>query len=91
MLEKDNSGLGDLQKYLKSNKRDLWLPKEQTKEVERGIWSENYLKKLHETLKVTRAKVKPPVHKLRNVANDGRWVGRFCDISQKELNAQFLF
>lgn len=52
LLEKDNSGLGDLQKYLKSNKRDLWLPKEQTKEVERGIWSETYLKKLHETLKV---------------------------------------
>lgn len=52
LLEQDNSGLGDLQKYLKSNKRDLWLPKEQTKEIERGIWSENYLKKLHETLKV---------------------------------------
>lgn len=52
LLEKDNSGLGDLQKCLKSNKRDLWLPKEQTKEVERGIWSESYLKKLHETLKV---------------------------------------
>lgn len=52
LLEQDNSGLGDLQKYLKSNKRDLWQPKEQTKEIERGIWSENYLKKLHETLKV---------------------------------------
>jgi hypothetical protein len=41
-----------LQKYLKANKRDLWLPKEQTKEVERGIWNETYLKRLHETLKV---------------------------------------
>lgn len=52
-MEQDNSALGDLQKYLKTNKRDLWLPKEYpTKEVERGIWSENYLKKLHETLKV---------------------------------------
>lgn len=51
-MEQDNSGLGDLQKYLKPNKRDLWLPKEPTKEIERGIWSENYLKKLHETLKV---------------------------------------
>ena len=51
-MEQDNSGLGDLQKYLKTNKRDLWLPKEPTKEIERGIWSENYIKKLHETLKV---------------------------------------
>lgn len=52
LLEHDSSGLGDLQKYLKAGRRDLWLPKEQTKEVERGIWSENYLRKLHETLKV---------------------------------------
>lgn len=52
MFEKENSGLGDLQKYLKTNKRDLWQPKEPTKEIERGVWSENYLKKLHETLKV---------------------------------------
>lgn len=52
LLEQDSNGLGDLQTYLKSGKRDLWLPKEQTKEIERGIWSENYLKKLHETLKV---------------------------------------
>lgn len=52
LLDKSNEGLGDLQKYLKPNKRDMWLPKEQAKEVERGIWSENYLKKLHETLKV---------------------------------------
>lgn len=51
-MEQDNSGLGDLQKYLKTNKRDLWLPKEPKKEIERGIWSENYIKKLHETLKV---------------------------------------
>jgi hypothetical protein len=48
----NNSGIGDLQKYLKSNKRELWLPKKATLEVEKGIWSENYLKKLHETLKV---------------------------------------
>jgi hypothetical protein len=51
-MEQDNSALGDLQKYLKTNKRELWLPKEPSKEIERGIWSETYLKKLHETLKV---------------------------------------
>lgn len=52
MFEKENSGLGDLQKYLKTNKRNLWQPKESAKEIERGVWSETYLKKLHETLKV---------------------------------------
>lgn len=57
-LEEDsNVMLGDLQRYLKPNKRGLlWKPKEQTKEVERGIWNENYLKKLHATLKQFRLK-----------------------------------
>lgn len=50
-IEKENAALGDLQKYLKP-KRDLWLPKEGCKEVEKGVWSETYLKKLHESLKV---------------------------------------
>lgn len=57
MEEDSNAILGDLQRYLKPNKRGLlWKPKEQTKEVERGIWNENYLKKLHATLKQFRLK-----------------------------------
>lgn len=44
---------------MKPNKRELWLPKEQTKEIERGIWNENYLKRLHETLKQFRRKKYP--------------------------------
>lgn len=57
-LEEDsNAMLGDLQRYLRPNKRGLlWKPKEQTREVERGIWNENYLKKLHATLKKFRLK-----------------------------------
>ncbi|CAO1319949.1 unnamed protein product [Diamesa serratosioi] len=54
-IEKENAALGDLQKYLKP-KRDLWLPKEGCKEVEKGVWSETYLKKLHESLKQFRRK-----------------------------------
>jgi hypothetical protein len=42
----------DLQGYLKDSKKQLWTPKSPAKEVERGLWNENYLKKLHETLKV---------------------------------------
>lgn len=53
LIEEENSPPSDLQQYLKDNKRQLWRPKEPTKEIERGIWNENYLKKLHETLKVT--------------------------------------
>ena len=58
--------LGNLQKYLKP-KRDLWLPKEGCKEVEKGVWSETYLKKLHESLKVQKwktflFKIKGTVH-----------------------------
>jgi hypothetical protein len=41
---------------MKDGKRELWLPKEKTKEIERGIWNENYLKKLHDTLKQHRRK-----------------------------------
>lgn len=41
---------------MKPRKQKLWVPKEPTKEVERGIWNENYLKRLHETLKQFRRK-----------------------------------
>ncbi|KAG5679259.1 hypothetical protein PVAND_008839 [Polypedilum vanderplanki] len=58
-LEQDNAVSEDVQRYLKPNKRELWLPKEQTKEIERGIWNENYLKRLHETLKNFRRKKYP--------------------------------
>lgn len=33
-------------------RREIWLPKEPCKEVEKGVWSDQYLKELHETLKV---------------------------------------
>ena len=33
-------------------KRNIWLPKESCKEVEKGVWCDEYLKNLHETLKV---------------------------------------
>jgi hypothetical protein len=57
-LEVENNAiLGDLQKYLKTNRRELlWKPKEQAKEIERGIWNEKYLKKLYSTLKQFRMK-----------------------------------
>lgn len=55
--------LKDIQQYLKPNKRDLWLPKEPTREIERGIWNENYLKRLHETLKQFRRKKYPQQRK----------------------------
>ncbi|CRK86444.1 CLUMA_CG000111, isoform A, partial [Clunio marinus] len=56
LLEKDNATHGDLKKYMKSNKRDLWLPKGKPKEIERQMKSEKYLKRLHQTLEHLRFK-----------------------------------
>lgn len=52
LIEEENLPQKDLKGYLKDNKRQLWTPKSPQKEVERGLWNENYLKKLHDTLKV---------------------------------------
>lgn len=47
-----------MQNYLKPSKQDLWIPKKPPKEIIRGVWNENYLKRLHETLKHFRHKKK---------------------------------
>lgn len=36
----------------------MWIPKQKSKEIIRGVWNENYLKRLHETLKHFRHKQK---------------------------------
>lgn len=60
-LEKDdNSILENLHRYLQFKKREtLWKPKKDLKEVQKGIWNENYLKNLHSTLKLLRFKNLP--------------------------------
>ncbi|CAG9799198.1 unnamed protein product [Chironomus riparius] len=40
------------------NRQELWIPKKPPHEIIRGVWNENYLKRLHETLKHFRHKKK---------------------------------
>jgi hypothetical protein len=52
-LHRESSALKSIDKIMKT-KRQIWLPKEACREIERGVWNDTYLKKLHESLKVSK-------------------------------------
>lgn len=91
----NNTLIEDLHKFLNSKKRvSLWKPKPKEKEVEKGIWNENYLKNLHNTLKLFRYKKftqrkNPKIYK--NLLSDSSVEFKMLDdSSEKTLESSLL-